>query len=71
LQMIDFIEKRALGGFHTVPTGRGLWLNSYPGLRCACPGLLSLLPTGEYTQPVSSIGGRLRRWTTVTKLSLT
>jgi len=47
LQMGDLIEKRMLDGFHTVPTGRGLLLNSDPGLRCACPGLLSLLPSGE------------------------
>ncbi len=36
LQMGDLIEKRMLDGFHTVPTGRGLLLNSEPGLRCAC-----------------------------------
>ena len=47
LQMGDLIEKRMLDGFHTVPTGRGLLLNSDPGLRCACPGLLSLLPPEE------------------------
>ena len=47
LQMGDFIEKRILDGFRTVPTGLGLFLNSEPGLRCAFPGLLSLLPPGE------------------------
>ena len=47
LQMGDLIEKRILDGFRNVPTGRGLFLNSDPGLRCACPGLLSLLLSGE------------------------
>jgi hypothetical protein len=45
--MFDFIETRILCGFRTVPTGRGLLLNSDPGLRCARPGLLSILPPGE------------------------
>ena len=66
-QMVDFIERCILGGFPTVPTGRGLLLDADPGLRPprrTCPGLLSKLPTGEEPLPVSSIAGRQRRWTT-------
>jgi hypothetical protein len=67
LQMVDFIEKCIFARFRTVPTGRGLLLDADPGLRPpwrTCPGLLSNLPTGEVPLAVSSIAGRLRRWTT-------
>jgi hypothetical protein len=42
-------------------------LDADPGLRCACPGLLSDLPTGERPLLVSSIAGRRSRWTNVSK----
>jgi hypothetical protein len=45
--MADLIVTFILGGVRIVPTGRGLSLITDPGLRCACPGLLSLLPPGE------------------------
>src|ERR1035438_5521815 len=41
----------------------GLSFNADPGLRCACPGLFSLLPPGEWTLAVSSPAGRRSRWT--------
>ena len=65
----DFIETSIFREFRTVPTGRGLLLNSDPGLRCACPGLIFLLPAGVKRWRFHPPVGRQRRWTTVTKPS--
>jgi hypothetical protein len=45
----------------------GVLLNANPGLRYACPGLLSILPPGEVSWAVSSPVVRLRRRTTATE----
>src|ERR1035437_8038744 len=39
-------ERYTIGMFSFAPTGLELSLEVYPGLRFACPGLTSLLPTG-------------------------
>ena len=62
--MVDFIEASFVGGFRSVPTGLSLLLNADPGLRFACPGLLSILPPGvrrsRFHPPrVGEAGGRL------------
>ena len=36
------------GHFHRAPTGRGADSGLYPGLRFACPGLLSFGPSGAF-----------------------
>jgi len=46
----------------TGPTGRGFQWDANPGLHCACPGLLSTLPTGDGPCWVSFPVGRRSRW---------
>jgi len=59
-----FIENGILDEFHSVPTGRGLLLNSDPGLRCACPGYYRFSSGRKSVDGANRCVGRLRRWMT-------
>jgi hypothetical protein len=39
------------------------YIDAHPGLRCACPGLLSILPPGEERRRVHLLVGKWCRWT--------
>jgi len=43
-------------------------MDAYPGLRCACPGLVSILPPGEKGRRFHLPVARQGRWTTDTEL---
>ena len=64
-----FHEKNYFGA-NFVPSLRdgGPLFNANPGLRCACPGLFSLSPSGRMGAGCFIHRGRRSRWTTVTKL---
>jgi hypothetical protein len=49
MQITDSTTKQLCGGFPSVPTGRRSFFNAFPGLRFACPGLITILPPGENT----------------------
>ena len=40
----------------------GSFFNAFPGLRCACPGLSSISPSGRMAAAVSFAMGRESQW---------
>ena len=66
LQMVDSIEKRILDGFHTVPTGRGLFFELGPRTALRLSWAIIAFPSGRKSSPtmfhpswVGNDGGRL------------